>query len=280
MFDLHIHTTFSDGDHTPEEVVKIAAETGVKALAITDHDTIDGLSRGYAAAQNAGIEFLGGIEISVSGNQELHILGYGINPKNPELLAKCTEFKNLRIERISRITEYLCSYNIKITKQDIMFFAGNHEFVGRPHIATALVKHGYARDIREAFDKYLTTPDFERIERPKPSPKEGVELILNAGGIPVLAHPSLLQLTDNELEKMLISLKSFGLRGIECYYSLHASDEIEKYKKLTEHYKLIITGGSDFHGKTKPDIKIGTGRNNSLCFNDRAAFNALREELK
>jgi len=281
MYDLHVHTIFSDGDFTPEEVVEVAVSSGVTALAIADHDTIDGLLRGRLAAKKTGLEFFDAIEISVRGNRELHILGYGIDTSNSTLTEKCTEFKQLRHERANRIIEYLICHGINISVGDVKSANGGREHIGRPHFASAMVHLGYVSNIREAFDKYLGTPEFDEVERPKPSAQEGIDLILGSGGVPVLAHPALLRLSDEVLNELVLSLKKFGLCGIECHYSMHSAEETYKYQTLAKKYDLIVTGGSDFHGeKIKPDIKIGTGINGSVHFNDKSMLDKLRRKIR
>jgi len=264
MIDLHIHTTASDGQYSPAQIVGMAKNAGLTMIAITDHDTIAGIEEGTQAALASGIGFIGGIEISVQGNRELHILGYGINPQNPELLSLCEGFAEGRRMRGLRILEYLRGYGIHLDLEQAQKHAGG-ELLGRPHFARALVDAGHVKTAREAFDKYLGTPDFDKVERPKPPPAQGIKTINDAGGISVLAHPVQLKLSDADLEKLLRELIQHGLGGIECYYSTHTPRQTEHYLSLARIYGLAVTGGSDFHGeKIKPEILLGTGINGSL----------------
>lgn len=267
MIDLHIHTTASDGQYTPTEIVGMAKDRGIELIAISDHDTVAGLAEGADAAQKAGIGFIPGIEISVKGNRELHILGYFIDWENPALLSLCEEFYENRRQRGSRILEYLRGYGIRLDPEQVQKYAGRG-LLGRPHFARALVDAGHVKTTREAFDKYLGTPEFDKVERPKPSPKAGIDIIRGAGGMTVLAHPAQLKLNDNDLDKSLQELIKYGLCGIECYYSTHTPEQTERYLMLAGKYGLAITGGSDFHGeKVNPETALGTGVGGSLHIN-------------
>jgi predicted metal-dependent phosphoesterase TrpH len=258
MIDLHIHTTFSDGQYTPEEIVELAASAGITTISITDHDSVAGLARGKAAADKAGIKFINGIEISCQGNKELHLLGYDFDYNEPALIKACSEFAKFREERAHRIIEFLLERNVIISLDEVREIAHGSAIIGRPHFAQALVKHGYVATVREAFDKYLASADFDKIERPKPTAEEGIALIAGAGGMSVLAHPALLKLEALAEEELLKKLVKAGLKGLECFYSLHSPKQAERYASLAEKYGLIVTGGSDFHGEmVKPEIKLG-----------------------
>ncbi len=264
MIDLHLHSTCSDGQDTPEELVKIAADAGVSFMALTDHDTIKGLSRAKNEAERLGIGFISGIEISVQGGNELHILGYGVDSES-EILHQFYE-NNIqhRINRRDRLIELFNKSGIPITLEKIRQ-CNNGKSSGRSHFAKTLVEMGYAQSVQDAFSKYLTTPEFYCIERPKPTAREGIEMIKNAGGVPVLAHPYLLKLDGKPFRELLEKLISYGLRGIECYYSKHTPEQIEYYCSIADEYGLLRTCGSDYHGLgIKPDIILGSGRNNSL----------------
>jgi predicted metal-dependent phosphoesterase TrpH len=265
MIDLHTHTTFSDGQYTPEEVVELAANAGITTISITDHDSVAGLARGKAAADKAGIKFINGIEISCPGNKELHLLGYNFDYNEPALIKACSEFARFREDRAHRIIEFLLERNVIISLDEVREIAHGSAIIGRPHFAQALVKHGYVATVREAFDKYLASVDFDKIERPKPTAEDGIALIANAGGIPVLAHPALLKLETLAEEELLKKLVRAGLKGLECFYSLHSPEQAEHYVSLAEKYGLIVTGGSDFHGEmVKP--KIGIGIKINCCY--------------
>jgi len=248
----------SDGQYTPSEVVYLAAQKNISTVSITDHDTVSGIEEGSKAAREAGIEFIPGIEISVKGNKELHILGYCVDILNPRLNQMCEQFTLFRQQRVHRILEHLNILGVGLTLEQVTKYA-DHGRIGRPHFARAMLEAGYVGGLREAFDKYLATPEFDKIERPKPDYTGGIDVIREAGGVAVLAHPAQLKLDNESLEQLLKDLISAGLKGIECYYSTHTKEQTIYYLSLAERFSLIVTAGSDFHGeKVKPDIKIGT----------------------
>jgi predicted metal-dependent phosphoesterase TrpH len=268
IIDLHLHTNQSDGQYSPRALVKLAADCGVSLMSITDHDTINGIAEGEAAAREAGIDFIPGIEISVKGNRELHILGYCIDCENAELLRMNAEFLRLRRLREERIHAYLEGKGIFLPRSRVREYAAGG-MVGRPHFARALVRAGYASDINDAFKKYLSTPEFYAIERPKPTPRAGIETIRAAGGVAVLAHPAVLRLSSADLSALLTDLVKDGLMGLECYYSSHSPGQTELYLSLACKHGLVVTGGSDFHGeRVKQDVAIGRGKNGALGFDD------------
>ncbi len=259
MVDLHIHTTRSDGQYTPAEVAALAHRAGIEIMAITDHDSVAGVAEGRSAAEALGIGFVSGIEISVRGNRELHILGYRIDERDAALESMCIEFARLRGVRQQRIIDYLATHGVIISPAQVRALAGDAA-VGRPHFARAMTELGYVSSPREAFDKYLGTPEFDAVERPKPTPQHGIDVIRRAGGIAVLAHPKLLKLDDTALDSLVKTLVSSGLGGIECYYGTHSEYETARYLTLAEKYGLLVTGGSDFHGEAvKPDVALGAG---------------------
>jgi len=250
--DLHCHTTASDGLLRPEEVVMLAARSGLKALAITDHDTIAGWEKAREAAEQVGIILVKGIEINTDGNgQEIHILGYGMDEKNPCFLKKLLDLQERRIERIKAILEKLAKIQVNISLEEVMEFARG-ESVGRPHIAQTLEKYGYARSVKEAFEKYLKAGAPAYVPRNKVSPALAIEIIHQAGGSAVLAHPG-----HNLTEKIIAYWAEQGLDGIEVSHPDHSPEETVKYRLLAEKLKLVATGGSDFHGP-------GAGRNVKL----------------
>ena len=263
MIDLHIHTTCSDGQFTPEETMRLAAEAGVTVAAVTDHDTVSGISRARQTAQQLGMTFFSGIEISVQYTRELHILGYGIDADSAALLAFCEENARNRRERTSRMLEFLHRRGVVISLEDVRR-CNQGRTSGRPHFARALVELGYADSIQDA------TPAFyAEAERPKPSPEKGIAVIRQAGGVAVLAHPHQLKLEGPELEALLQQLISLGLQGIEAHYSRHTAEQTRLYLQLAEKYGLLVTSGSDFHGPSvKPDIQLGSGVAGSLCVED------------
>ncbi|MBQ8514785.1 MAG: PHP domain-containing protein [Ruminococcus sp.] len=264
MIDLHTHSRCSDGQDTPEELVSAAAAAGVTVMALTDHDTINGLPAAQTAAEKHHIKLIPGIEISVQGGRELHILGYGVRPDDEGLQAFYRENQSFRRQRRDRLLDMLNKAGIPITLEDICR-VNNGKSSGRPHFARTLVELGYADSVQDAFDKYLATPSFYQIERPKPLAWEGIAMIQRAGGVAVLAHPYTLKLEEAPFRSLLEELISYGLRGIESYYSKHTPEEIACYTALAEEYGLLCTCGSDYHGAAvKPDILLGSGCQNSL----------------
>lgn len=271
MIDLHIHTTYSDGQYSPTETMRMAYEAGVTVTAVSDHDTVAGIAEAKAAAEQYGMIFFPGIEISVQGGKELHILGYGIDPENATLRSFCRKHAEERKERCTKMLAYLQNLGVNMTLNDVRR-CNDGKTSGRPHFARTLVTLGYAESVQDAFEKYLTTPEFyAHVERPKPTPEEGIHAISAAGGVAVLAHPHQLKLDDQKLDALVQQLKAVGLQGIEAYYSRHTPEQTAFYLKLAQKYQLLYTCGSDFHGPViKPEIAIGTGIHGNLCINDSA----------
>lgn len=265
--DLHIHSTASDGQYTPTQLIIMAQKIGLSIIALTDHDTTAGLAEAKQAAQRLGVRLISGIELDtkypgIGGN--FHILGYGIDSAHPALQELCSDFATQRQERAKRIFSYLEQYGVCPSRQRVYELAGNG-VIGRPHFARAMAEQGLVSNTKEAFDRYLDTPQFQTIDRPKPHPRKAIDMIMQAGGIAVLAHPSQLKLGDDALNDLLVELKSCGLGGIECYYSTHSQEQTVQYIALADQLGLYITGGSDFHGeKVKPQIELGYGINGSL----------------
>ena len=256
--DLHTHTTASDGQYSPAEVVKMAKEKNIELLAITDHDTISGLDEAIAAAKELDLNFIPGIEISTHKGVEIHMLGYGVDPHNPTLLEKCVEYEESRSGRAGKICDYLNRLGIPVDLDEVRAYAGEGS-IGRPHFAQWLQEHGIVRSRREAFERFLTTPRFlAETERVKPSPEEAIALIHEAGGIAVLAHPGLIKFGKKNLELLIKGFKEAGLDGVECIYSKHEKKQEEFFIRMAKKYELDITAGSDYHGdKVKPEIGLG-----------------------
>lgn len=262
LIDLHVHSTASDGTMSPRELVFYAASRGLKAVALTDHDTIDGVADAEAAGLEAGIEVIPGVEISVDYPGEMHILGYYIKYDDPILVDGLAQLRSYREERNPKIIEKLRELGFDISMEEVTEASGG-KVVGRPHFASVLVKKGYVRDTAEAFDLYLGSGKPAYFKKDKFTPREGIELIQSSGGVPVLAHPKyLLTGGGGNLGALIRELKKYGLQGIEVYYSQHSPDETDRFYKMAMDNNLIITGGTDFHGAHKPDIEIGRGRGN------------------
>lgn len=254
--DLHIHTNASDGQYSPDETVKMAKFAGLECIAITDHDTLDGLSEAEAAGEKYGIKVLRGVELGAAEHRHLHILGLGFGKNSSVLGILCQKLKDSRDERKFRIISFLKEKGIEISLEDVEKIAGG-QIIARPHFARVMVERGYVKNTREAFEKYLDTDEYQRIERFKASAEECISAIHSADGKAVMAHPYQLGLSDDDLEKNIVRLCGYGLDGIECYYPKHSEKQIDFYLKLAKKYGLMITNGSDFHGeKVKPDIKM------------------------
>jgi len=257
--DLHLHTTFSDGSRTPTDVLTLAGKAQVSALAITDHDTVAGLPEAIAAGQSLGIEVIPGIELSSRwGQMELHILGYFLDWNDRELQRELTRFQDARHVRNPRIIEKLNALGIDLTYEEVRSLAGN-DSVGRPHIARVLIEKGYVTSAKEAFDRYLGDGAAAYVPRALPNPAEAMAVIRAARGIPVLAHPSWLDRSEG-IYKICEQLKAVGLAGIEVHYSSHRPEQTAAYLEVARRLDLLVTGGSDFHGVTKPEVEVGIGR--------------------
>lgn len=283
MIDLHTHSTCSDGQDKPEKLVELAAEAGIKVMALTDHDTINGLERAENAAEKYNIDFIPGIEIGSQGGRELHILGYGIDPCDKGLRDFYEGNRAHRLARRDRFIELLNKAGVPITLEEICR-VNDGKSTGRPHIARTLVEMGYAESVDDAFSRYLQTPEFYSMDRPKPKYADSIAMIRNAGGIAVLAHPYTLQLEDSSFRELLKSLISEGLCGIECFYSKHTLEQMKYYLEIAKEYGLIYTCGSDYHGPDiKPDIVLGRGFDDSLMNADvpeQEIIEMLKSRLK
>jgi len=279
MIDLHVHTTASDGTLSPRELVALAREKGLTAIAVTDHDTIDGVVEALKAGSELGIEVIPGVEISVDHNgSEMHILGYYINPRSAFLLEQLRLLRDYRNQRNPKMVARLQQLGLDVTMEELEAEAGG-KVIGRPHLASLMVKKGYVRTKQEAFDLYLATGKPAYFKKEKLTPVEGIEMVQKAGGIPVLAHPIYLKeaAEPQKLARLLEELKGFGLRGIEAYYSAHTPEETGLYLQLAEDLGLLITGGTDFHGANKPEIDLGTGLG-ELCIPDELIKGLKRDE--
>jgi hypothetical protein len=265
--DLHIHSTFSDGTLSPSEILNMARRLNLRAISITDHDTIDGAKEALAIGIPPSLEFLTGVEISVnpppafSCSGSFHILGYGINLDDPPLNHTLVRLQEARKNRNPRIIELLNRMGFDLTLDEIRKGSGECQ-LGRPHIAKHMVKKGFVQSVSEAFDNYLATDQPAYVDKYRVDCDKAIDVILNAGGIPVLAHPVLLNINDDALEKLILCLKEMGLRGIEAYYPEQPPDLIARYTQIADRHGLLITGGTDFHGSIKPEIKMGSGRGN------------------
>ena len=252
--DLHTHTTASDGSFSPFELINRAKKENIKILSITDHDTIEGLLN---IPTMKDLTFVTGVEISAEYPTTLHILGYGMDINNNEFKRTLEELQDFRSQRNEIMVKKINEFGFEITINEIKVLAGKDNVIGRPHIAELFVRKGYVNSIKEAFEKYLGNDSELYVKKKRLSPEKTIELIKNAGGIPVLAHPYQTKKTGDDLDMLVRDLKSYGLEGIEVFYSKHSKEQIEEYLLLSKKYNLIVTGGSDFHGTRKPDICLG-----------------------
>jgi 3',5'-nucleoside bisphosphate phosphatase len=258
--DLHLHTTCSDGSLPPAEVLGLAYKAGVTALAITDHDIVEGLPEAMAAGAHLGIEVIPGVEISSRFEQtELHVLGYFMDWQDPVFNQRLAQLRSFRHARNPLIVEKLKGLGLDITYEEVRALAGT-DSVGRPHIARVLMQKGYVQSAKEAFDRYLADGKAAHVPRQLPEPAEAIAWILEARGLPVLAHPTWIRATEDGLLKLCQELKAAGLKGIEVHYSTHKRAQTATYLNIAKRLDLLVTGGSDFHGVTKPDIEVGVGR--------------------
>ncbi len=259
--DLHTHSLKSDGSMTPAEVVREAKKAGLSAIALSDHDTVDGLPEAIAEGRKIGVEVIPAIEFSVQSKTENHILGYFIDYTNPKLIQMLKEVVDLRIRRNHVTTQRLNELGFDITLEEVRALAPNN-FVGRAHFARVLMDKGYIETVKEGFDKYMSVGKYAYCEQQRLTAKDAVELIAECGGISFLAHPHLTKLPDDELKEFLAELKGYGLCGIEGYYTDYTPEMQAKYHAIAEEMGLMISGGTDFHAAMKPHISIGTGLGN------------------
>ncbi|MDR2487316.1 MAG: PHP domain-containing protein [Clostridiales Family XIII bacterium] len=274
--DLHLHTNRSDGQHPPAEVMRRAAAAGLRLVAVTDHDTTDGVHEAQQAAARLGIRCLPGIEISTKHAREQHILGYLIDIGHPKLVRMCAYFMALRKERCQHTLEYLAARGIVLTEGQIAEQATGG-YIGRPQIAAAMVAAGHVPSIRDAFRYYLTGGDYRKVKRPKPTARESIDAIRSAGGIAVLAHPHSLRLSGKAFDDAVATLAHMGLGGLECHYADYGPELVAEYTRVAERYGLVVTGGSDYHGeRVKPEVCIGTGTDSLFRFGDLDVEGKLR----
>lgn len=271
IIDMHTHTNYSDGDLSPQKLIRLAIDKRIGTLAITDHDTIEGIkkvNRNEDIIVDSGIEIINGIELSAKTDKgRMHILGYGIDLNNKALNKKMIDLKDNSINSVLSIMEQIKrDYGIRFSYDDIKELVNANHNLGRQDLAKLCVKYGYATTSQDAFDKYLIDAHNKTRQTSKGLQyQECLELITNSGGIPVLAHPKSLELSEKEFFILLKKMISCGLKGIEVYHSSHSKEEMDYYLKIANKYDLLISGGSDFHGKSvKPDIELGTGKDNNI----------------
>ena len=259
LIDLHTHSSASDGSLSPRELVEYAVKKGAAAIALTDHDTIEGLGEARQAAREKGFELVPGLEISADyPGGTMHILGYFIDPDDPVLGQELSRLQEARRERNPKIIAKLQQLGIPVTYEQVRALAPGQ--VGRPHIAQAMLQIGAVKTLDEAFRNFLTKGAPAYVEKFRYPPEKAVDLIIRAGGVPVLAHPFTLKFSSPEqLRGIVAALKDRGLRGLECLYPEHTAEQTRRYAALAEGLGLAVTGGTDFHGKNKEGVDLLTG---------------------
>jgi 3',5'-nucleoside bisphosphate phosphatase len=251
--DLHMHTDASDGTHPVERVIDESVKAGLSCIAITDHDTVSSIAPAIEIARQKDIEVIPAIEFTCEFNgSEVHILGYLIDHKNQELLSQLVVLRQNRIERIYKIVDKLKAAGVELDPQSI-FRLSNNGTIGRLHVARAMVKEAKVGSIYEAFQRYIGDSGPAYVLGFRLSPVDVIRTIVGAGGIPVLAHPYLLRNDD-----LIPEFIHYGIRGLEIYYPEHSQSMVNFYLQLAREHGLLVTGGSDYHGSAKPDVKVGS----------------------
>lgn len=243
--DLHIHTNASDGKYTSAEIVRKAVGLGLEVIAITDHDTVEGIPPALDVVKNyPKLRVIPGVELSTDVDKgEVHILGYFVDYTDKEFRASLETMRNSRVERARKMVENLSRMGVSLEWQRVQEIAGSGA-LGRPHIAQAMLEKGYISSLQDAFRSYIGHGGPAYVERDKLTPAEAVKLILKADGLPVLAHP----LTSGDVEGTIVELKAAGLVGLEVYYASYSFEDINPLLGLAHKHNLIPTGGTDFHG--------------------------------
>lgn len=259
--DLHLHTSASDGVLSPSEIVRYAKAKGLQAIAITDHDTIEGCAEGLSEGEKIGFEVIPGIEISAEHSPgSMHILGYFLDIHHPLLIERLGFLQKARAERNPKIIQKLNALGIDINFEEVLKASGGGQ-VGRPHFASVLLEKKVVNSFQDAFDRFLKKGAPAYVDKFRFTSKEALHFINEAKGIAVLAHPNTLGMDRySALEKLVLRLVEEGLKGIEVYYPEHSSSEVAQYVTLAESHGLLITGGTDYHGMEKNGLDIGVGR--------------------
>ena len=259
MIDLHMHSTFSDGTHPPEELARLAGSFGLTAIALTDHDCMDGVARLLMACQAEGVRGISGVEISADVPKgTMHILGYFADHENVELAEALKRIRGGREVRNEKILQQLNELGLELSWEDVRAYA-TEEVVGRPHFAAAMQARGYVKNKTAAFDRYLGKGKPAYADRFRLSPEASIAVIRQAGGVPVVAHPVTLGLSHKALRATLADYRDMGLQGVEVYYSEHSPNMIDNFRQIANDLGLAMSGGSDFHGDANPQIRMGIG---------------------
>ena len=270
--DLHCHSSFSDGTHTPAQLIELAQKYELTGLALTDHDTVEGVEQFLQQGKQLELEVISGVELSANhGSQPVHILGYGFDLKQTQFHHALQTIQQDRQERNKAITSKLQQLGLQVSYQDITTLAGGGQ-VGRPHFAHFLVKQRRAHSLQDAFNRYLRKGRPAYVARRILPAQKAITMIQQAGGAAVLAHPGTIQRPWPQLEQLFSELVDFGLEGIECYYPIHSQRFREQLMAYCRRHKLLITGGSDYHGDIRPSTRLGCQQKKQ-----RTPFNILIE---
>ncbi|WP_028574636.1 PHP domain-containing protein [Desulfonatronovibrio hydrogenovorans] len=259
QIDLHTHSTASDGTFTPPELVRHAVGKGLDAIALTDHDTTGGLAQALKAGQELGLELIPGCELSVEYKGLMHILGLWLKPDAPELNRSLAELRAKRNSRNEIMLGRLQELGIRITFEDVKSLAGDAA-IGRPHISRVLMNKGVVNSVQEAFDRFLGPKGKAYVAKEKFDPAKAISILKKEQATVILAHPFSLKLSPELLRQELVQLKELGLDGVEVFYPEHTREQTRLYLDLCQELDLLPSGGSDFHGTVKPQIKLGKGR--------------------
>jgi len=258
VIDLHTHTLFSDGSLTPTEVVELAVREGLRAVAITDHDSVDGLEEALAAGERLGIRVVPGVELNLEHERvTMDLLGYFFDRcPGDEMQAALAEMRAYRDERNARMLERLAELGVPIDTDELAAIAEDGA-AGRPHIGEAMRRRGYVDSIDDAFRRYLGRGAPAWVDRRRLSLGKAVRLLRDCGGLPVIAHPGIIRTDGAGLTSIVRDAARLGVVGLECHYPLHDAETVAACRALCERFGLVATGGSDFHGDAKPDVRLG-----------------------
>ena len=257
LIDLHVHTTASDGTFTPSDVVRLASEAGLSAIAVTDHDTVLGYPEAAAAGTQYGIEVIPGIEISTRYHGAVHILGYYVDPSSEQMHEVLNWIVQNRDNRNRKVCALMQADGLPVYYEKMKARFG--DVVGRPHFASVLVELGLAKNVQDAFTRFVEKGQKYYLPRTFLPIEHSVEIIAEAGGLPVLAHPFQYRLDETLLRGLIEHCMEYGLVGMECFYTGYTEEQSAYLCRLAEEYGLLETGGSDFHGQNKPHIQLGSG---------------------
>jgi 3',5'-nucleoside bisphosphate phosphatase len=265
VIDLHCHTTCSDGSTSPLDLLRQAIDLRLEALAITDHDTLEGHDLAKEWALDQGFDLVCGVELSTQSDRcsrSAHLLGYFFSDPGESFRAWLRNLQKGRTERNRALLQRLCDLGINISWQELQAIGGKQ--IGRPHFARLMLEKQYVVSVQEAFDHYLCEGGLAWVERDEPVLEKAVERVAQAGGIPSLAHPGRISSERSVLHPLIAALIPHGLKAIECFHPEHSDDDTRLCLQIAGEFDLAVTGGSDYHGSYKPEIALGTGRNESL----------------